>query len=134
MNGDVLTTLDYRTLLSAHREREAWGTIAVSQREVVIEYGVISASVDGWLREYKEKPKIRYDVSMGINVLSSNAIQFIPKDGKFDLPDLILALHRAGKPVLCFKSDCYWQDIGLFEDYQRASEDFTNDRSRFIAE
>ena len=39
----------------------------------------------------------QYDVSMGINVLSSESLDLIPSDGKFDIPELMTALIRAGK-------------------------------------
>ncbi len=132
MNGDLLTTLDYRKLIAAHIDRRAFGTIAVSKRQVRIDYGVIVSGSGGLLMEYQEKPTIDYAVSMGINVLSREALAFIPAAGKFDMPDLMLSMQRAGKPVLCYDTDCYWQDIGRMDDYQRASEDFERDPARFL--
>src|SRR5438094_583587 len=41
MNGDVLTTLDYRTLLERHRQAGAIATIAMHERAVQIDLGVI---------------------------------------------------------------------------------------------
>jgi NDP-mannose synthase len=131
MNGDILTTLDYQALLSTHRRVNSWATIALTRREVQIDYGVVVAE-NGYLQDYKEKPSIQYEVSMGINVLSGRCIELIPAGRKFDMPDLLLAIHRAGKPVACHRTDCYWKDIGLFEDYQRASADFVDDPSRFL--
>ena len=61
---------------------------------------------------------------MGINVLSRRCLDFIPASGPFQMPELMLAMQRAGKPVLCYRTDCYWQDIGRFDDYQQASADF----------
>ena len=132
MNGDILTTLDYRSLIAIHQQRAAWATVAVSQREVSIDYGVVIASEDGCLQEYREKPKIRYEVSMGINVLSARCLDLIPPKCRFDIPDLMLAICKAGQRVVCHKTSFYWQDIGLFEDYQRASQDFTDHPDRFI--
>jgi NDP-mannose synthase len=48
------------------------------------------------------------------------------------MPELMLAMHRAGKPVFCYKTDCYWQDIGRFDDYQQASADFVDNPSKFL--
>ena len=132
MNGDILTTLDYGALFRAHRERGAWATIAVSRRRVDIDYGVLEADDDGLLRGYREKPSIAYEVSMGVNLLSREALAYIPPEGRFDMPDLLVALKDAGKPVLCHRTDCYWMDIGRFDDYQRASEDFAADPGRFL--
>lgn len=124
MNGDILTTLDYRDLFNEHVRRDAYGTIALHRREVHIDYGVIQISHDGTLQDYKEKPTIPYLVSMGINVLSKRCIEYIPKEGKFDMPELMMAMHRASKLVAGYEPACYWQDIGRFSDYQQACEDF----------
>ena len=69
---------------------------------------------------------------MGINVLSRRAIDAVPAAGRFDMPDLMLALHKSGAGVNCFRTNCYWQDIGRFDDYARASDDFAKDPARFI--
>lgn len=132
MNGDLLTTVSYAGLMQAHKESGAAATISLSERQVIIDYGVIVPDANNRLSEYREKPVIHYSVSMGIYVLARSALEHIPPTGKFDMPDLMLALHRAGKTVYCPKSDCYWQDIGRFDDYQRASEDFVNDPERFL--
>jgi NDP-sugar pyrophosphorylase family protein len=132
MNGDLLTTLDYKALFAHHCNCGAWGTITLQRREVKIDYGVIHASKDGILQDYEEKPTIPYEVSMGINVLSRGCLDFIPKSGKFDMPELMLAMHRAGKLVACYRPACYWKDIGRFDDYQEASADFVADPARFL--
>jgi NDP-sugar pyrophosphorylase family protein len=41
-------------------------------------------------------------------------------------------LHHAQEKVHCYRSDCYWQDMGRFDDYSRASEDFVRDPHRFL--
>jgi NDP-sugar pyrophosphorylase family protein len=132
MNGDLLTTLDYREVIRAHLDRAAWGTIALSRREVRIDYGVIVSDAAGLLEDYIEKPTLPYAVSMGINVLNRRCLDYIPPDVKFDIPDLMLAVHRAGHPVVCHSTDCYWQDIGRFDDYQQASADFEQNPERFL--
>lgn len=132
MNGDLLTTLPYAELFRFHRQRNAWGSIALHQREVRIDYGVVEADGNDLLDRYTEKPTIRYDVSMGVNILSRRCLAFIPSHGRFDMPDLMLAMRRAGKPIVCYRTDCYWQDIGRFDDYQQASADFEMNRERFL--
>jgi len=132
MNGDILTTLDYRKIVDYHKAHNASGTIAVTQRKAHIDYGVIVKSDGGVLGEYREKPVLEYDVSMGINVLSSESLDLIPSDGKFDIPELMTALIRTGKKVMCFDTDCYWQDIGRFEDYEQASADFVSNPGFFL--
>ncbi len=134
MNGDLLTSIDYGELLKTHRERNAWATIAVHKREVNIDYGVIEIDERGELHNYTEKPTFRYNVSMGINILSKQCLDLIPTGHKFDMPDLLMAIREAGKPVACYETECYWQDIGRFEDYQHASKDFVQNPGRFLSD
>lgn len=131
MNGDLLTTIDYAALVKSHRQAGAHGTIAVHRRNMYVDYGVIETTSGGMLDRYIEKPSIPYLVSMGINVLSRESFRHIPKGVKFDMPQLMLAIKEAGQRVSCFETDCYWQDIGRFDDYQRASADFTADPRQF---
>lgn len=132
MNGDILTTLDYEAIMGFHRAKNAWGTIGVTRRQERIDYGVIIKRDDGFLGEYQEKPVLEYSVSMGINVLSSQALSLIPPEGKYDIPQLMTVLNDSGHRVACYEADCYWQDIGRFADYERASSDFTQDPQRFL--
>ena len=132
MNGDLLADIDFSDLFQKHQQRRAWGTIALHRREVNIDYGVVEADDAGLLQEYREKPTIPYEVSMGINVLSRRCVEFIPPSARFDMPSLMLAMRRAGKVVSCYRTDCYWQDIGRFDDYQQASHDFVADPARFL--
>ncbi len=69
---------------------------------------------------------------MGINILSKKVLDYIPINTKFDMPDLILALKSNNKMVACYHQDYYWKDIGRFDDYQQASNDFVNDPKRFL--
>lgn len=132
LNGDLLTDLSFAGLLAVHRQGGTAATIAVAARQEKIDYGVIELAPDGNFVDYREKPVIPYYVSMGINALSKRALSRIPATGRFEMPELMLALHRAGDGVHCHRTECYWQDIGRFDDYARASEDFVRDSSRFL--
>ncbi len=134
MNGDLLTTIDFGQMLKLHKEKGAWATIAVHKREVNIDYGVVEVDSDGGLHSFTEKPTIPYNVSMGINILSKQCLDLIPEGQRFDMPDLLLAVREAGKPVVCYETDCYWQDIGRFSDYEQASKDFVQNPGRFLSD
>jgi NDP-mannose synthase len=127
MNGDVLTTLDYRALVRAHRAAGNVLTVATHRRVVRADYGVLH--VDGAAGPtqrvvgYEEKPELPYTVSMGVYVLEPAAVRHVPRGRPFDLPDLVLALLAAGEPVGSYLFDGYWLDIGRQEDYERAIAD-----------
>lgn len=127
MNGDVLTDLDYRDLITAHRAAGNTLTIATHERAIATDYGILH--VDGTrgatraVAGYEEKPTFRYRVSMGVYALEPGAIEHIPQNASFDLPDLVLALLAANHPVGSYDFDGYWLDIGRHDDYERAARD-----------
>jgi NDP-sugar pyrophosphorylase family protein len=133
MNGDILTTLDFARLFEAHRQGGCAATIAVYPRTVPVDFGVIQSDADGLLTSYDEKPKLRYEVSMGINMLKKSAIAPLVEPGKrLDLPDLLLKLVASGQKVLCHRQDCFWLDIGRIDDYDKANEVFDSMRAKFL--
>jgi NDP-mannose synthase len=121
INGDLLTTLDYRELLEYHKEQGAALTVAMHAKRVNIDLGVIESD-DGLVRNYIEKPSMRYQVSMGAYAYDERALDFLP-DGVCQFPDLVLRLLDAGERVAAFESDADWYDIGTVGEYERASAD-----------
>jgi NDP-mannose synthase len=118
MNGDVLTNLDYRALVAFHREQGAALTIGMHRQRVDIALGVIEH--DGArVTDYREKPTLHYDVSMGVYVYEPRALEYVP-DGPCQFPDLVRSLLAAGEHVAGYESDADWYDIGTFGEYERA--------------
>ena len=127
MNGDVLTTIDYRELVRYHREHGNAFTIATRERAIKMDYGVLhlDGKIDptGKLRRivaYEEKPEILSTVSMGIYVLEPEVLDLIPREGPFDVPDLVHAALERGLPCGAYRYDGLWFDIGRQEDYEQA--------------
>jgi NDP-sugar pyrophosphorylase family protein len=130
MNGDVLTTLDYRALVECHTSSGAALTIATHGKRVDIDLGVIE-SQDGFVTDYREKPSLQYDVSMGIYVYEAAALEYLPREGPCAFPDLVLRLIDAGQRVAVYGSDADWYDIGTFSEYERAVADLAERPDRF---
>jgi NDP-sugar pyrophosphorylase family protein len=122
MNGDVLTTLDYRELVKYHREQGNLLTIATHKRSIKIDYGMMHLDVTSRVRGFEEKPEIVSPVSMGIYVMEPEVLDYIPKGQYFDFPDLIQALLADGRRVGAYLYDGLWFDIGRKEDYERATD------------
>jgi NDP-mannose synthase len=121
MNGDVLTTLDYETLVDYHLDREAALTVAIHGQRVNVDLGVIECQ-DGLVRAYTEKPTMLFQASMGIYVLDERALRYLP-EGPSQVPDLVLSLLAAGERVAAYESDAEWYDIGTVGEYERAAAD-----------
>jgi NDP-sugar pyrophosphorylase family protein len=122
MNGDVLTSLDYRALIDHHKEGGNILTIATHERAIKIDYGMLHVDVSQRVRAFEEKPEIVSVVSMGIYVMEPRVLDFIPEGTYFDFPDLVEALLQADEPVGAYRHGGLWFDIGRHEDYQQAAE------------
>jgi NDP-sugar pyrophosphorylase family protein len=133
LNGDLLTTLDFRSLFEEHRRGRAVLTIAAHERSIPVEFGIIEGK-DGAVRGYVEKPELRYRVSMGIYGFNRSVLRHIEPAVKLDFPDLVLRLLGAGEQVRYFPFEGYWLDIGCGEDYERAREDFPAMRKDLLGE
>ncbi|MGH2836779.1 MAG: sugar phosphate nucleotidyltransferase [Thermoleophilaceae bacterium] len=135
MNGDVLTDMDYAKLLEDHAASGAAATIATKTRDVRIELGVLvfgDPQERDRLTGYMEKPKVRYEASMGVYCFSPRALEHIEKGKALDFPALINKLMDAGEDVRAWQSDDYWLDIGRHDDYEAALNEFEEVRSRLL--
>jgi len=122
MNGDVLTDLDFSSLMKAHRSSGASATLAVFRKEVRISLGILSMDVEGSVTDYIEKPTLHYPVSTGIYCFRPEVLDFIVPNVRLDLPDLMRRLIDNGTRVKAFQFGGYWFDIGRPEDYKSAVE------------
>jgi NDP-sugar pyrophosphorylase family protein len=132
MNGDLLTTLDYRAMWETHHARNAVGTLATFQRTVNIDLGVIETDSRGLVTGYIEKPAYHYNVSTGIYIFDPLVLEYIPPQERMDLPDLVLKLLADDRPIATFAFDGYWLDIGRHDDYQEAVSVFEQNRDQFL--
>jgi NDP-sugar pyrophosphorylase family protein len=133
MNGDLLTTIDFRSMVEHHRRRANTATLATFPREVTIDLGVIDADADDRVVGYHEKPRLQYEISSGIYVFEPAVLEHIPPGERFDLPDLVLRLVEHGLPVGRYAATGYWLDIGRHDDYAEAVRVFEADPGAFLA-
>ena len=133
-NGDVLTTLDIKKLITFHKQKGGIATIAAHRRQVKIDLGVIQWDGDERVSGYIEKPTTDYTVSMGIYVFEPRILDYIPVGQYLDFPDLILKLIASGETVSGYVFDGYWMDLGRPDDYTQANQDFYNMKEQFLPE
>ncbi len=123
LNGDVLTDLDLRALYHDHAQSGAALTVATCRREVPIDFGVLRYDPESRVvRAFEEKPVIRYDVSMGVYVLSRRCLGYIPPRQHFGFDNLILTLLERGEMVRSFVHGGRWLDIGRPADFDLANQ------------
>jgi len=134
MNGDVLTTLNYQKLIQYHRRQKGMVTIAMNQKRIQSELGVMELSQGHRLTQYIEKPTLSYSVSMGVYIFEKKVLKWVPTRRYLDFPELIQKLLRKGEKVFCYPSNDFWLDIGRHEDYGEAQRIFQKLKKKLLYE
>lgn len=133
-NGDVLTTIDFSSLLDFHRAHRGIATIASYIRSERINLGVIETNSGNEITDYIEKPTYTFLVSMGIYVFEPQVLEFIPHNQFLNLPDLVLNLISTGNTVISYPFNGYWMDLGRLDDYEQAVKDFDELKYQILGE
>ena len=132
MNGDVLTSMDYKKFIEYHRTNKSILTIGLHTQSYQIPLGYIEHDMNYNVTNYIEKPVHKFDVGMGIYLMEPEILQYINKEKKLDIPELVLKLISDNKKVIGYPTDEYWLDMGKHEDYNKAIEDFEKNRHLFV--
>lgn len=131
MNGDILTTLNFKELYEYHVSNKNDISISTFKREEKIHLGVLESDNDDFTR-YIEKPTYYFDVSMGIYMINKRMKTFIPQNFKFDMPDLITLAKENNSKIKCYRGDYFWLDIGRVDDFEKANEIFSEKKKMFL--
>lgn len=132
-NGDLLTDFNIASMIDSHLQKGSAASIAVFERQISIEFGLIETDENMRLTGYREKPVWPHLVSMGLYMFSRNAVEKHLRTAEhLDMPDLIKQLVADGVAVDCIRQDCSWLDIGQPADYARAQALFNEHREVFL--
>ncbi len=130
LNGDLLTDLRFADFISFHVQKGAPATVASYRRTVNIDFGVIIEN-KGKIAEYREKPALGYEVSMGIYAFSRQVLEYIPAK-RFDFPELVQSLIQSGRNPSVYRFRGRWMDIGRHDDWEKADEIFRRKPQLFL--
>ena len=119
MNGDVLSKVNFESMLDFHLTNQYVATMGVRQYSQIIPYGVVEIQGSNLVR-ISEKPEYKFFVNSGIYVLSPEVIDKIPGRQFYDMPTLFQSLMSDSLPTSVFPVHEYWIDIGRQEDLERA--------------
>lgn len=131
MNGDLLTTINYKDLFNYHLKNKNDITIATHKKEVKIDLGVLELKNNSFVR-YIEKPTYSFDVSTGVYIFNKSILKLVKPNKKMDMPDLISKAKKRGEKISCYRKNYYWLDIGRPDDYELATEIFKEKKRLFL--
>lgn len=123
MNGDILTSINFRHMLDFHRQNGGAATMAVFEKGFDIPYGVVQIDGDK-LVAIREKPTHNVFINAGIYILEPRVLDRIKRGAVLDMPDLFAQMVDDGETISTFPIREYWRDIGQHRDLDLAEQDF----------
>jgi len=123
MNGDLLTNVNFEHLDNYHIANNSIATMCVREYDFQVPYGVVNIE-NSKILSIEEKPTHKFFVSAGIYMLSVEVLNEIPENEFYDMPTLFEKLIKDNKNVVSFPLREYWLDIGKFEEYKKANEEY----------
>ncbi|WWW11952.1 nucleotidyltransferase family protein [Arcobacter cryaerophilus gv. pseudocryaerophilus] len=124
MNGDLLTNVNFEHLHNYHIATNSVATMCVREYDFQVPYGVVNIK-DSKILSIEEKPIHKFFVSAGIYMLSSEVLNYIPKNEFFDMPTLFEKLISLNQNTVSFPIREYWLDIGRMEEYKKANDEYS---------
>jgi len=131
-NVDVISTIDFESMVQAHKTNQASATLAAQKREssrqlLFDERLQLCGRRAGRDREpeiVRPSPRLEPLAFSGIHVISPRLISLLAEDGVFSIVTSYLRLAGQGEKILAFRADkYYWRDLGRIEDLQQAEQD-----------
>lgn len=122
MNGDLLTQVDFRRLISFHKQNGARVTMCTRLYDIQVPYGVVNIK-NGFAQNMEEKPTHSFNVNAGVYVIDAKFISMIPNDEYYDMTSFVDDIMKEHK-ILCFPLVEKWIDIGKVSDLEYARDTY----------
>lgn len=123
LNGDLITDIDLNEFREFHYSHGGILTIAATSKTIDVDLGVLDIE-QGSVTSFREKPTLRYRVSMGIYCMEPEVLDLIPKGVPFGFDDLMHIMLARDIPVHAYQHEGIWMDIGRREDFEKAQHAF----------
>lgn len=123
MNGDILSAINYLDLFTYHIKNNYIATIALTKKEIDINFGVVEIDNNKCINNYTEKPTIEYLINAGIYIFDPRILEYIKQNEKLDFPDLLKKLISNRESIKGYIFKDYWLDIGEPNNYIKANKD-----------
>ncbi|MEM2920922.1 MAG: NDP-sugar synthase [Candidatus Bathyarchaeia archaeon] len=130
LNGDILSTIDYKALYKKHAEYGAKATIALHEVENPSRFGLAMVNDKNQILKFIEKPKPEVSmgklINAGVYVLNQSVFELIPPDRQVSIEKEVFPILAESGGLYGYNLDGLWVDIGKPEDYILANRYMLN--------
>ena len=146
LSGDHLYRMDYREILSFHKEKGAEVTIStiLVPEETTHEFGILKMEKSGKITDFREKPvtkeerkgleteqKGQFYASMGVYVFKASVLIELLKGNEADFGKELIPRAIKETKSYGFWFDGYWRDIGTIQSFYTANLELTGQYPKF---
>ncbi len=136
LNGDVLSSIDYKKLIDFHNGKNADITLTLTRVKDPSSYGLIETDRESRVKSFLEKPpadKITTDtINAGAYVFAKDMLEHIPAQTPYSLErNFFPNMLKSGKRIYGWIDSSYWMDIGSVDKFLRANMDALAMKSGF---
>ncbi len=123
-NCDTIVRCDYFDIIDFHKKNKSILTVVGCEINQTIPYGICQIDKrNNDLTQIIEKPKNKFITNTGFYVANKSVIDFIPKNQKFDMDQLIKTILENRQKVSVFKiNQNQWMDLGNWKEYNQSRE------------
>jgi NDP-sugar pyrophosphorylase family protein len=119
MNGDILTTIDFKKLYDYGNKQQADLTVVTKEMRVPYNFGCIK-SRNGFITDVEEKPNLVMEIVAGIYYFRPSIFKYIPENEFYGMDHLMKKMLSISVPISRYLMHEYWLDIGRIDDYNEA--------------
>ena len=120
MNGDLVTELNFHSLLDNHNQSECDLTVCVVEYDFQVPYGVVEVEKSR-VKKIVEKPKHKFFVNAGVYTINPEIIDNLPNSTFMDMTDFLKERTDINNGINIFPIFEKWLDIGRITEFNEAN-------------
>ncbi len=122
-NGDVMSRIDYFSLLNFHNQKRSNATMAVKEYQIQSKFGVVKDLKNKFIK-VEEKPTFKYLINAGQYVLGKNVFKYVKNGENIDMPNFFMRLKKLKKKIFIYAFSNDWSDIANVKDLDNFKRNF----------
>ena len=123
LNGDTYFDIDFSTMANFHKEKNSDITIAVREVQEIGRYGSLFVDATNKIISFTEKSNSSSGLISGGIYCMNKMFFFSYSEDKFSIKKDFFEKKVSSSNFYAYKSDGYFVDIGIPEDYFRAQKE-----------
>lgn len=125
LNGDTFLKVNHHEFYQFHIQQEAIFSMVLKPMDKPTRYGTVACKLNT-IEQFNEKNE-HCDfglINTGVYLMNKMIDAYLPENEKFSFEKEFLEVQTQSLNMQGFKSDAYFIDIGIPEDFHRANNEF----------